>query len=88
MDRRLQQKNDHPGYSCERAPWALVTGVGPFQLNSANTVVPFLQGVKRRFWAILALEHTIDERVYKLYGLTEKEIAIVEGTTQTKEGRK
>src|ERR1035438_495760 len=22
-------KNDHPGYSCERAPWALVTGVGP-----------------------------------------------------------
>ncbi len=23
------QKNDHPGYSCERAQWALVTGVGP-----------------------------------------------------------
>jgi hypothetical protein len=23
-------ESDHPGYSCERAPWALVTGVGPF----------------------------------------------------------
>ncbi len=23
------RKNDHPGYSYERAPWALVTGVGP-----------------------------------------------------------
>ncbi len=22
-------KNDHPGYSFERAQWALVTGVGP-----------------------------------------------------------
>lgn len=21
----LYQKDDHPGYSCERAPWALVT---------------------------------------------------------------
>lgn len=28
------------------------------------------------------LEHEIDELVYKLYGLTEKEIAIVEGATK------
>jgi hypothetical protein len=21
------RKNDHPGYSCERTPWVLVTGV-------------------------------------------------------------
>ena len=25
-------KNDHPGYSFERAQWALVTGVGPLKL--------------------------------------------------------
>src|ERR1041385_5096102 len=29
-----EPKNDHPGYSFERAPWALVTGVGP--LNSSG----------------------------------------------------
>ena len=29
-----------------------------------------------------ALEHEIDELVYKLYGFTEKEIAIVEGATK------
>ena len=27
------QKSDHPGYCCERAPWALVTGVEPLNLN-------------------------------------------------------
>jgi hypothetical protein len=26
---RKDGKNDHPGYSFERAQWALVTGVGP-----------------------------------------------------------
>jgi hypothetical protein len=26
------RKNDHPGYSFERAQWALVTGVGPLNL--------------------------------------------------------
>lgn len=25
-------KNDHPGYSCERTPWVLVTGVEPLKL--------------------------------------------------------
>jgi hypothetical protein len=25
----LRNKSDHPGYSCERAPWALITGVEP-----------------------------------------------------------
>ena len=25
------RKNDHPGYSCERTPWVLVTGVEPLK---------------------------------------------------------
>jgi len=29
--RVAHQRSDHPGYSCERAPWALVTGVGPLE---------------------------------------------------------
>jgi hypothetical protein len=33
------RENDHPGYSCERAQWALVTGVGP--LNFKHTERPF-----------------------------------------------
>jgi len=36
MIRILFQKDDHPGYSCERAPWALVTGVGPLALNAGK----------------------------------------------------
>ncbi len=35
-----------------------------------------------------ALEREIDEQVYKLYGLTAEEIAIVEGTTHGQEGEK
>jgi hypothetical protein len=35
-----------------------------------------------------ALEREIDERVYKLYGLTAEEVAIVEGATQGKGGGK
>jgi hypothetical protein len=27
------QKSDHPGYSFERAPWALITGVEPLNLT-------------------------------------------------------
>jgi hypothetical protein len=29
-------KNDHPGYSCERAQWALVTGVEPLNCLSGS----------------------------------------------------
>lgn len=31
-------KNDHPGYSCERTQWVLVTGVGPLNfIEAAST---------------------------------------------------
>jgi len=38
----VKEENDHPGYSCERAPWALVTGVGPlnFQLHRTTVSCP------------------------------------------------
>lgn len=28
-------KNDHPGYSFEKAPWAFVTGVGPLNFSAS-----------------------------------------------------
>lgn len=59
MNRRLQQKNDHPGYSYERAPWALVTGVGPFQSLSTDKIGQRPQGVKRRFPAYSAGKESI-----------------------------
>lgn len=47
----LQQKSDHPGYSCERASWALVTGVGPF-LNRLLLVLSIIYE-KVRYMSIL-----------------------------------
>jgi len=95
MNRYLQQKYDHPGYSYERAPWALVTGVEPFQLISGNRISQYTSLVnlpvllcQHRILAdkkaepsadTMAWEQEIDERVYQLYGLTKAEIAIVEG---------
>jgi hypothetical protein len=38
-------KSDHPGYSCERTPWVLVTGVEPlsslsFRKTGAQLLAP------------------------------------------------
>jgi hypothetical protein len=30
-----RQKNDHPGYSCEKTHWVFVTGVEPLNCHSA-----------------------------------------------------
>ncbi len=51
-------KNDHPGYSCERAQWALVTGVGP--LNFAGRDRRFCGGFRYSFnsWLMSWLKHT------------------------------
>ena len=38
-----RQKSDHPGYSFERAPWALVTGVEPLNwLEVKRLIMPQL----------------------------------------------
>ena len=42
------RKNDHPGYSFERAPWALVTGVGPLNLLSGNLPAATIIGYRGR----------------------------------------
>jgi hypothetical protein len=53
-------------------------------VDSQQTILSILQGLndlgglKRLFWQELNYEREIDERVYKLYGLTAEEIAIVD----------
>ena len=44
------QKNDRPGYSCEKTPWVLVTGTGPLNLWPTCVLgrIPF-DGVKPTF---------------------------------------
>ncbi len=49
----LGPKNDHPGYSFERAHWALVTGVGPLNLRTLRTV--FIGRGDLRFGATIRL---------------------------------
>jgi len=46
MKTAFQSKNDHPGYSCERAPWALVTVVGPFLINLWSSITSGWNRVK------------------------------------------
>ena len=52
------------------------------QQKSVSTVVDQILAskAKDREADTLALEASIDQLVYKLYGLTEEEIAVVEGT--------
>jgi len=52
------------------------------RVNSAGTVKPFGKLVARHLERETAtIDEQIDELVYELYGLTDEEIRIVEGTT-------
>jgi len=52
----------------------------PFAKGGNNTDTPLCKrGARGDFIDTSALERQIDKMVYKLYGLTEEEIAIVEG---------
>lgn len=54
------------------------------QVDRQRTVLNILQslrnldGLKKLFWEELNYEREIDERVYKLYGLTPDEIKMME----------
>lgn len=69
MDILIQLKNDHPGYSYERAPWALVTEVGPFQLFLYRNIGHIQSVVNRLFLSLFKRSRILIETIKEHRGL-------------------